>query len=438
MPENNVRNGLSARVSLAKAAALEMALLSDEKRTHALENCASALMAAQDRILSANQEDLKRSEAEGIGSALLQRLKFDEHKLADTVAGIESLKLLKDPLEKVLLATELAPGLELYRVAVPIGLIGVVFEARPDALVQIAALCLKSGNAVILKGGSEARESNRALFDLLDKAGQAAGLPEAWITLIEAREDVSALLALDSYIDLLIPRGSNEFVQHIMANTKIPVLGHADGVCHTYIDGECEQEEALRVVLDAKTQYVSVCNATETILVEQTLWEGNFLDRLMTALRDKGVVIHGDETLSERFQLPEVQSWHTEYLDLAVSVKMVPDLEAAISHINRYGSGHTDAILSRSKEKAERFMAAVDSGNVFWNCSTRFSDGFRYGFGAEVGVSTSKIHARGPVGLDGLLTYKYKLYGHGDRVGDFSSGARKFTHRDLGTDTLTC
>lgn len=437
MAEKNASNELLARVSLAKAAALEMALLSDEKRRKALEKCADALREAKDLIAKANLEDLRRSEAEGVGGAILQRLKFDEHKIRDAVAGIESLMLLSDPLGKILLATELAPGLELYRVAVPIGLIGVVFEARPDALVQIAALCLKSGNAVILKGGSEARQSNRILYELLSDAGQVAGLPEGWITLIEAREDVSALLALDVYVDLLIPRGSNAFVQHIMANTKIPVLGHADGVCHTYIDGECDQEEALRVVLDAKTQYVSVCNATETILIDEALWEGDFLDLLMKALEDKGVSVQGDASLAKRFNLPAVQDWHTEYLDLAVSIKMVSDLEAAIAHINRYGSGHTDAILTRSRKKAERFMAAVDSGNVFWNCSTRFSDGFRYGFGAEVGVSTSKIHARGPVGLEGLLTYKYKLFGHGDRVGDFASGERKFTHKDLGTGALT-
>ncbi len=431
-PENRASTAIIERVRLAKDAALEMALLSHDNRQKALAACASALQEARAEILAANRSDMEKAAVEGISPAILQRLKFDEPKLAGAIEGVTQLQSLPDPIAKKLMATELAPGLELFRVSVPIGLIGVVFEARPDALIQIAALCLKSGNALILKGGSEARRSNRCLFEVMDKAGRSAGLPDGWITLLEDRADVSALLSLDVYVDLLIPRGSNEFVQHIMSNTKIPVLGHADGVCHTYIDGECDQDLALQVAIDAKTQYVSVCNATETILIDDALWAGDFIERLELALKSKGVRIFADTRLAERLNCAVTEDWHTEYLDLAVSLKMVAGLDAAIAHINRYGSKHTDAILTENRANAEQFMQAVDSGNVFWNCSTRFSDGFRYGFGAEVGVSTSKIHARGPVGLEGLLTYKYKLYGHGDKVADFSEGVRKFTHQSLG------
>lgn len=427
------KNSIEERMRIAKGAALQMALKTTETRQAALEACAQALLQNAAAIALANQQDLKDAELAGLGAAIIQRLKFDDKKLKDAVDGITSLLTLEDPLQKTLLATELAPGLELYRVAVPIGLIGVVFEARPDALVQIAALCLKSGNALVLKGGSEAKNSNRTLFEIMDDAGKNVGLPEGWITLLEDRADVAELLALDAYVDLLIPRGSNAFVQHIMANTRIPVLGHADGVCHSYVDGDCDEEQALKVLIDAKTQYVSVCNATETILLDERLWAGDFIDRLCHALRAKNVLIYADARIAARCGTSIAEDWHTEYLDLVVSIKMVAGLEGAIAHINRYGSKHTDAIITRSKERAEVFMQAVDSANVFWNCSTRFSDGFRYGFGAEVGVSTSKIHARGPVGLEGLLTYKYKLYGNGDIVGDFSTGKRKFTHQSLGT-----
>ena len=304
------------------------------------------------------------------------------------------------------------------------------FESRPDALVQISTLCLKSGNAVLLKGGSEAKYTNRALTDIIRKASLAAGGPEGWIHLLESHADVNALLDCDKDVDLLIPRGSNEFVQYIMANTQIPVLGHADGVCHTYIDSDVDFDMAIKVVIDAKTQYVSVCNATETILLNKNL-SGQFVDTLIARLQEVGVTVYGDARIAEAYNVEEISEWHHEYLDMAVSVGYVDDLEAAIRHINMYGSGHTDAILTTDEDKARIFMARVDSGNVYWNCSTRFSDGFRYGFGAEVGVSTSKIHARGPVGLAGLSTYKYKLFGSGNTVDSFATGKCKFTHKPL-------
>jgi glutamate-5-semialdehyde dehydrogenase len=354
---------------------------------------------------------------------LLKRLRFDDHKLNDVVDGIKSLMTLEDPVGKIKLHTTLDDGLELYRVTCPIGVIGVIFESRPDALVQIATLCLKSGNAVFLKGGREAANTNRVLFETIRDASVQNGLPEGWINLLESREEVNAMLSLSDYIDLIIPRGSNAFVQYIMQNTTIPVMGHADGVCHTYIDRYADEAKALKVTVDAKTQYVSVCNATETILIDKTL-ETTLMPKIIAALEDKGVKVHLES---------EVTEWHHEYLDYEVSIKLTNSIDEAIDHINKYGSGHTDSIITEKMDRAEYFMNKVDSGSVLLNCSTRFADGFRYGFGAEVGISTSKLHARGPVGLEGLVSYKYKLYGDGHIVADYASGDKKFKHirRDI-------
>jgi glutamate-5-semialdehyde dehydrogenase len=283
---------------------------------------------------------------------------------------------------------------------------------------------------VLLKGGSEAARTNRILTDTILAATRGTRVPDGWIGLLESREEVGRLLAMDDKVDLLIPRGSNAFVRYIMDHTRIPVLGHADGVCHTYVDRSADPDMAIRVCLDAKTQYVAVCNATETILVHRGVAPA-WIPALANALSGAGVEIFGDETARALTGCRPAEDWHTEYLDYKVSLRVVGGLEEAVDHINRYGSGHTDAILTENREAAGRFMSQVDSGNVFWNCATRFSDGFRYGFGAEVGVSTSKLHARGPVGLEGLMTYKYKLIGHGDTVGDFASGDRTFLHQDL-------
>ena len=293
-----------------------------------------------------------------------------------------------------------------------------IFESRPDALVQIATLCLKSGNAVFLKGGREAVETNRVLFEIIRDASVSCGIPEGWINLLESREDVTGMLGLSDYIDLIIPRGSNAFVQHIMKNTTIPVMGHADGVCHTYIDEFADPDKAVRIAVDAKTQYVSVCNATETILIDKT-HRDVLMPRIVKALEDNGVIVHFEDDVSD---------WHHEYLDYEVSLRITENIDEAIDHINRYGSGHTDAIITEDRDRAEYFMNKVDSGSVLLNCSTRFADGFRYGFGAEVGISTGKLHARGPVGLEGLLSYKYKLYGNGDIVGDYAEGKKQFKH----------
>ncbi len=416
----------------AKSASILLAATKTAAKNRALAEIAKALRDNSQKIVAANKQDLAEAQKNKLAAPLLKRLKFDEEKIGQVVAGIESLIALDDPVGKTLAATELDAGLELYKVSCPIGVIGVVFESRPDALVQISTLCLKSGNAVLLKGGSEAARTNKVLTETIAEASEKAGLPEGWIQLLETREDVAQMLALDEYIDLVIPRGSNEFVRYIMNNTNIPVLGHAEGICHVYVDGDADVEMAVDIAVDSKCQYVAVCNAAETLLVDSRI-AGKFLPKVKAALEEKGVELRGcEETAAIIDVKPATETdWSTEYLDYVLSIKLVAGLDEAIDHINRYGSKHTDAIVTADREKAERFMALVDSANVFWNCSTRFSDGFRYGLGAEVGISTSKIHARGPVGLEGLVIYKWKLLGTGQTVADYSEGKKKFTHRKL-------
>ncbi|HEX2924820.1 MAG TPA: glutamate-5-semialdehyde dehydrogenase [Ruminiclostridium sp.] len=413
----------------AGEASVKLAALSGEVKNNALLKIADALLANSKKIIEANKRDLERSEKENLAAPLLKRLKFDEKKLNDVVEGIKSLKGLEEPVGKTLLSTMLDEGLELFKVTCPIGVIGIIFESRPDALVQISTLCLKSGNCVLLKGGSEARETNRALTDVIEEASVVAGLPKGWINLLESRDDVNEMLKMDEYIDLVIPRGSNEFVRYIMDNSRIPVMGHADGICHVYVDGSADLEMAKKITVDSKTQYVAVCNATETLLVDRAIAK-EFLPGLKAELDKKNVEIFGDkETRSIIDAKPASdKDWATEYLDYIISIRVVSGVDEAIKHINTYGSGHTDSIVASDKTRALRFMNLVDSGNVFWNASTRFSDGFKYGFGAEVGISTSKLHARGPVGLDGLVSYKYMLIGNGQIVDDYATSKRHFKH----------
>jgi len=414
-----------------KAAAIQLSGAGTGLKNDALRAVARALLARQDEIVAANRADLARSEREHLPEPLLKRLKFDEAKIADIVDGINSLIGLPDPVGETLLATELDDGLELYKISCPIGVVGVIFESRPDALVQISTLCLKSGNAVLLKGGSEARETNRILADVIAAASVAAGLPAGWLALLETRADVDAMLKLDKYVDLIIPRGSNAFVRYIMDNSRIPVMGHADGICHVYVAEDADLAMAVDIVADSKTQYVAVCNALETLLVHESIAPA-FLPALRARLAGKVELVGCPRTAAVIPVAPAAEEdWATEYLDYKLSVKIVPDLAAAIDHINTYGSGHTDAIVTADRRKAAEFMRYVDAANVFWNCSTRFSDGFRYGFGAEVGVSTAKLHARGPVGLDGLVIYKYKLLGSGQTVADYAARSKKFTHRKI-------
>jgi glutamate-5-semialdehyde dehydrogenase len=404
--------------------------LSSEIKNTALTAIADLLGERATDVFLANTRDMEEAGRTGLPMPLQKRLLFDESKLAVVTEGLIRLAELDDPVGKILLGTEMDEGLSLYRVSCPIGVIGIIFESRPDALVQIASLCLKTSNAVFLKGGSEALHTNRVLASIIEDASVAAGIPDGWITLLESRTEVTEMLGLDEYIDLLIPRGSNEFVRYIMEHTKIAVLGHADGVCHVYVHKDASPEMARRIVVDSKTQYVAVCNAAETLLIDRDIAD-SLLPELAEALREKGVKLHGCERAAEMLSIDRVTDWHKEYLDYEMSVRIVDGPEEAIEHINRFGSGHTDAIVTSDRETAELFMNAVDSGNVFWNSSTRFSDGFKYGFGAEVGVSTSKIHARGPVGLEGLVTYKYKIYGNGQIVEDYATGRSGFTHRPI-------
>jgi len=417
----------------AKSASIRLAATEGALRDKALAAIATALRENQSEIKAANQRDLDNAQAESLSAPLLKRLKFDDAKILETCQGLESLRRLPDPVGETLCATELDKGLELFKVSCPIGVIGVIFESRPDALVQISSLCLKSGNAVLLKGGSEAAHTNRILANLISTATQQAGIPDNWIGLMETRTDVQELLGLDRSIDLIIPRGSNAFVKHIMDNTRIPVLGHADGICHVYVDKAADLDMAIRITEDSKCQYVSVCNAAETLLVHAAVAQ-DFLPGVQKALQARKVEIRGcTQTASHIDVIPATEEdWQTEYLDNILSIKIVDTLEQAIDHINHYGSGHTDVIVSQDKQRADNFMRLVDTADVMLNCSSRFSDGFRYGLGAEVGISTNKIHARGPMGMEGLMIYQWRLIGNGHIVADYSGqGSKSFTHKPI-------
>ena len=403
-----------------------------EVRNDALARIRASLLAHKDEIFAANAADLAAADEAGVAPAVVKRLRFDEHKLADVCAGIDDTIALPDPVGRTLLKREMDEGLVLVRESCPIGVIGVIFEARPDALVQISSLCLKSGNCAILKGGSETMRTNRALFELIHAAAVEAGLPEGCLHQVEARADINELLGCDTSVDLLIPRGSNAFVRYIMDNTRIPVMGHSDGICHVYVDGAADIEKAVHICVDAKIQYTAACNAVETLLVQRSA-AAELLPPIVAALQAEGVEVRGtDEVRAIADCAPATDAdWDTEYLALIVSIKLVDGVDEAIDHINRHGSHHTDAIITEDAATAARFMQLVDSAGVYQNCSTRFADGFRYGFGAEVGISTSKLHARGPVGLEGLVTYKYKIFGSGQIVGDYASGKSSFHFKDL-------
>ena len=410
----------------------QMAATTNEERNHCLEEIIFALKQNKEEILLANKADVAQAKEDGISEAVLKRLKFDESKLEGVISGIQDLTLLPDPLGKIDLKRQLDEGLTLIRQTCPIGVIGVIFEARPDALIQIATLCIKSGNCAILKGGRETARTNKILFDTIYKTCLKCNLPKHCLFQVEAREDIAALLSCQGSVDLLIPRGSNAFVRYIMDNTNIPVMGHSDGICHIYVDKDYDLDKAIRVIVDAKTQYTAACNATETLLVHKDCVSA-LMPPLAEALKKAGVTIVADRDIAKLIHCEEAseKDYATEYLDLKISIKTVADIDEAVHHINLYGSHHTDAIITEDQEAAEHFMQLVASAGVYQNCSTRFADGYRYGFGAEVGISTGKLHARGPVGLEGLCTYKYKLYGNGDIVGDYASGKKSFHFKDL-------
>ena len=368
-------------------------------------------------------------------ASTFKQLQTNEKGVAEMAARVRDVAALEDPLGRTLAVTELDDGLTLTKVSCPLGVVGVVFEARPEVVPQVASLALKSGNACLLKGGAEAARTNEALYRVWrDALARSADVPADAALLLRTREEVSAMLALDEEIDLVIPRGSKEFVRHVAAHSRIPVLGHGEGVCHVYVDAAADLRQALAVVIDSKTQYPAACNAAETLLVHEEV-APKFLPSLVAALVSAGVEVRACPRTaalvpSSHGLVPATEEdWATEYSDMVVSVKTVGGFDEALRHIERYGSRHTEAIVTEDGERAARFLAAVDAAGVYHNASTRFADGFRYGLGAELGISTGKLHARGPVGLEGLTTYKYLLTGDGHTVAPYGSGERTFKHR---------
>ncbi len=431
-------NNVIEIAKIAKEASINALNISDNLRFEALTKIADNIDKNKQLILNANKEDLISAEKllnnAAISKSAFNRLKLDDNKINDMIQGIRDIASLDDIVNKILWEREIADGIILKKQSCPIGVIAVIFEARPDVISQISALAIKTSNAVILKGGSEAVNTNNVIFEIISNTlNQISDFPKNIINLIHSRDDVNELLKADKYINLIIPRGSNALVKYIKENTAIPVLGHADGVCHIYIDEFADIDKVLNICTDSKCQYPSACNSVETILINEKLLT-SVLPELLVKLRENGVEIAADDRIfsmySQNKELKLIKAceedWYTEYGDKKLSIKTVKDTSEAINHINKYGSGHTDCIITESKENAEKFMLLVDSAGVYHNISTRFADGYRYGFGAEVGISTNKTHARGPVGIDGLTIYKYKLYGNGDIVDDFIQHKRSF------------
>jgi glutamate-5-semialdehyde dehydrogenase len=426
--------GIKAIAIATRQVAQRLALSDTHTRNQALGAIATALAQHTEQILTANRQDLDQAQQQQLARPLLQRLKLDNSKIQAMIGGITDLIKLPDPLHQRQIHRELDHGLILERITCAIGVIGVIFESRPDALVQIASLAIKSGNGAILKGGQEALHTCQALMGIIHSALIPIGIDPHILELATTRAEIMEILAMDDLIDLIVPRGSNELVRYIQSHTRIPVMGHADGICHLFIDQYAEPSMAVKLTLDSKIQYPAACNAIETLLIHQQI-APQILPLISKALRDNGVEIRGCDRC--RQLVPDLSpataaDWTTEYLDLILAIKIVDDLDEAIAHINQYGSHHTEAIVTEDIERAHRFQQQVDACGVYHNCSTRFADGFRYGFGAEVGISTQKLPPRGPVGLEGLITYKYYLGGSGHTVGEYSgANAKTFTHRDL-------
>ena len=405
----------------AKLASKKMAVLSTGLKNKALLNIASNIERNKDKIFEANKQDLENAKIlvkrGDITQSTFNRLKLDDNKMRDMVQGVKDIASLEDPIGKVLLKRELDEDLVLTKISCPIGVLGIIFEARPDVITQVSALAVKSSNAVIMKGGKESVNTNKMIMTVIQEAlSSTEGFPKNVLNQIFSREDVSEMLKQDKYIDLIIPRGGNKLVKFIKENTNIPVLGHADGVCHIFVDEFADLEKAKRIIIDAKTQYPSACNSVETILVHNKVND----TELLNFIKEAGI---------EVIFTPE--SWHKEYGEKKLSYKKVSSLEEAIEHINEFSSGHTESIITENEENAKTFMQSVDSSGVYHNISTRFADGFRYGFGAEVGISTNKTHARGPVGLEGLTIYKYTLEGNGHIVKEYADGVKSFHHKDI-------
>lgn len=406
----------------AKQASLKLANLSTATKNTAIEAVANALEQNKQKIFDANTRDLQEASkmvnTGELSQAVFNRLKLDENKMTAMITGVRDLIKLDDPINKCLLARELDKDLNLYKISCPIGVLGIIFEARPDVITQISALAIKSANAVILKGGKESINTNKITFEIITEALNTIDeFPKNAVNQVFSHEDVANMLQMNDYIDLMIPRGGNSLVKFIKENTKIPVLGHADGICHIFVDESADIEMAINILIDAKTQYPSACNAVETLLIHKSF---TFADKLLEVLKNAQIKL-----------ISNPERWDFEYSDKVLAYKFVENIIEAIQHINQYGSGHTDAIVTDNIQNAELFLNEVDSAGVYHNASTRFSDGYRYGFGAEVGISTNKTHARGPVGLEGLTIYKYKIYGKGQIVKDYADGKKSFTHKYL-------
>ncbi|GJQ12488.1 hypothetical protein GpartN1_g4279.t1 [Galdieria partita] len=434
---NKVEASVEAVAIKARKAALSFQSYSTKKKNEALQVMKEKILSAKDQILEANQRDLAAAQEQNLETPLLKRLDLSSSgKFESLVQGITAVQNLEDPVGKVTLATELDQGLELYRVSCPLGVLCIIFESRPDAAVQISSLAIKSSNAVILKGGKEAERTNRALVDCIRDSLESVNVPADVVQLVSTREEIKSLLALEQYIDMVIPRGSNSLVRYIKENTKIPVMGHADGICAVYVDKNADERKAIDVVLDSKTQYPAVCNATETLLIHRQLLP-NVFPKIASKLSEHGVIMKCDQESMKALpngisaEAAEETDYTTEFLNFTIAIKTVGDVKEAIEHINSHGSGHTDCIVTEDEVARDLFFALVDSAGVYHNASTRFADGFRYGFGAEVGVSTNKIHARGPVGLEGLLIYKYRLYGNGHTVAPYAKGEKHLTHKTI-------
>ncbi|MGK7951018.1 MAG: glutamate-5-semialdehyde dehydrogenase [Xenococcaceae cyanobacterium] len=416
-----------------RSSARQLAGLSTTEKNEALEAIANALETAAPEILAANSADCHTAQNEGISPALYARLQLGETKLQAAIAGVRDVAKLDDPVGSCQIHRELDDGLILKRVTCPLGVLGIIFEARPEALIQITSLAIKSGNGVILKGGKEAIATCQALVKVIHQALASTKVDPSAVQLLTTREEIKQLLELDEYVDLIIPRGSNSFVRYVQDNTRIPVLGHADGICHLYIDEAADIDKAVSITVDAKTHYPAACNAIETLLVHQAI-ATYFLPQLVSALAPHRVELRGDKPTSDIIDVIPATSddWSTEYSDLILVIKIVNSTGEAIDHINTYGSKHTDAIVTENRQTAALFQNQVDAAGVYHNCSTRFADGFRYGFGAEVGISTQQMPPRGPVGLEGLVTYKYQVTGDGHIAATYTGkDAKPFTHKDL-------
>lgn len=440
-----MKSDLFEKVKDARAASIILGQTPSGIKNKALVLASESILKRKNEILKSNKKDIEHAklllEKGEISKSIIDRLKLDESKIEEISKMISSVAKLRDPVGQVLYSVKLDERLELFKVTVPFGVVVSIFESRPDALPQIASLCVKSGNSVILKGGAEALESNRKLFEIISDAFLASGLPNGCLQLVEGREAINTLLKMEDMIDLIVPRGSNEFVRYIQENTRIPVLGHSSGICHVFVDSEADLQKAVKICVDARVQYPAACNAMKILLVDSSIANA-FIPLVAKELIEKGVRIKGCPTtvsiLSKHglsAEAAEEADWRREYLDLTLPIRVVGCLDEAIAHINNYGSKHTDTIVTENMESARKFIRSVDSSSVFHNASTRFSDGYRYGLGAEVGISTNKIHARGPVGLEGLVTTKYILIGDGHVVSDYvGKGAKPFLHIEIDRD----